>query len=176
MKCPDCGKRNLAGNETCTNCGQDLTLHETPNRLSVVEVSILETSLVALRPKPPIFVSPDCAIVDVVAQLCANHIGCVLVGEDANVLGIFSERDALLRIAHRFDAVSSAPVSEFMTPAPEMLAIDTPIAYALNLMSTRDFRHLPVTRDGIVVGIVSLRDVIAYLARWYPELMAASAR
>lgn len=172
MRCPDCGRENLPGNETCDGCGQDLTVHETAKRLSTVEVSLLETSLAALRPKPPIFVPPDCPLVDAVARLCANHIGCVLVGDDAHVLGIFSERDALLRAAHRFEQVAHRPVSELMTPDPEMLEADTPIAFALNLMSTRDFRHLPVTRSGLVVGLVSLRDVIAFMARWYPDLLA----
>lgn len=176
MNCPDCDRENLPGNETCDNCGQDLTVPQRARRLSVVEVSILETSLTALRPKPPIFVAPECPLADAVARLCANHIGCVLIGDDANVQGIFSERDALLRTAHRYDQAADQPVAEFMTPDPETLAIDTPIAYALNLMSTRDFRHLPVTRGGLVVGIVSLRDVIAYLARWYPELLAAAPR
>ena len=172
MICVDCGTENLPGNEVCLNCGQDLTLLETTARLSIMEVSILESSLVALRPKAPIFVRPDCTVGDAIANLCANHIGCVLIGDDFEVEGIFSERDALLRTADRYDQVVDSPVRDFMTPDPVMLELDTPMAYALNIMSTRDFRHLPVKREGLVIGIVSLRDVIAYLARWYPNLLS----
>jgi CBS domain-containing protein len=171
MKCPCCARENLPGADLCVSCGQDLTGPQRSQRLSVMEQRLLDTSLVALRPKAPIFVQPRTRLAAAIAQLCANHIGCLLVGDDGHVRGIFSERDALLRTAHRFEEVARAPVADFMTPEPEMLELDAPIAFALHRMCTHDFRHLPLTRGGLVVGLVSLRDVVAFLARWHPDLL-----
>ena len=67
----------------------------------------------------------------------------MLVGEPDDLQGIFSERDALLRIAHRYDATSSRPIADFMTLDPETLDADAPIAFALNRMSSGDYRHIP---------------------------------
>jgi CBS domain-containing protein len=173
MICPACSYDNVAGAATCEGCAQDLTLYETASRLTLMEVSVLEMDLAALRPKPPVTVAPDCSVADAIALLKANHVGCVLVGTEEALLGIFSERDALLRVAHRFDECSQQPIEEFMTPGPESLEIDTPIAYAVNRMALGDFRHLPVTRNGRIEGVISLRDVLAWLARWYPDLLPA---
>ena len=79
-----------------------------------------------------------------------------------------------MRLADRYADVSGEPVTEFMTPNPETLDVSSPIAYALNRMSTGDFRHLPVTNAGQLVGIISLRDVLGFLSEWYPDLIPAS--
>jgi len=86
-------------------------------------------------------------------------------------VGIFSERDVLLRIAHRFNQVATRPIAEFMTTDPVTLEADAPIAFALNKMSSGDYRHVPVTRGGHVVGVLSLRDVLRFLSEWYPDLI-----
>ena len=60
-----------------------------------------------------------------------------------------------------------------MTTEPETLEADAPIAFALNKMSSGDYRHVPVMRDGHVEGVVSLRDVLRFLSEWYPDLIPA---
>ena len=50
-----------------------------------------------------------------------------------------------------------------------------PLAFALNYMTLHDFRHLPLTRDGELAGIISLRDFLALLFRTYPEIAASGA-
>lgn len=175
MICPLCQHQNMAGADTCENCHHDLTVFDEPASTagSPEEARILTESLASMNPRPAVLVAPETTIADAVAELCRQNIGCVLVGTTDNVVGIFSERDVLLRIAHQFDRVASKPVSEFMTPNPEMLDADTPIAFALNRMSVGDFRHVPVVRDGHLIGIISVRDLLRTLHEWYPDLITA---
>ena len=119
-------------------------------------------------------VAPETEVETAIATLRDRHIGCVLVGEPDDLQGIFSERDVLMRIAHRYDEVASRPVSEFMTREPETLEAVAPIAYALNKMASGDYRHVPVTRDGRVEGVVSLRNVLRFLSEWYPDLIPSA--
>jgi CBS domain-containing protein len=99
----------------------------------------------------------------------------VLVGTPDDLLGIFSERDLLLRVADRYEMVRDQPVSEFMTRDPETVAADAPITFALNRMEVGDFRHVPVTRAGRLCGVISTRDVVEFLAQRYPDLIPPQA-
>ncbi len=176
MICPYCGHENISGVDNCSECMQDLTAFDEPTGQTPIESSIIEESLSRLRPRSPVIVPPTATIAEVIQELCENHIGCVLVGTPDDVEGIFSERDVLFRVADRYyEETASKPVSEFMTPDPERLDIDASIAFALNRMSVGGFRHLPVTRQGRVVGIISLRDVLSYLSDWYPDLISTES-
>jgi CBS domain-containing protein len=99
-----------------------------------------------------------------------NDIGCVLVHDGARAVGILSERDLLLRVGLSIGSVESQPVSTVMTRDPLTLDCAAPLAFALNHMTLRDFRHLPLTRDGELEGIISLRDFLALLFRTYPDI------
>jgi CBS domain-containing protein len=122
-------------------------------------------------PKSPVFVEPDAPVAQAVDTMNRLDIGCVLVGSPENLAGIFSERDLLFGIGERYEQVKQRPVVEFMTPGPEMLDADTPLLHALGRMSAGGFRHVPVTRDGRVVGVISLRDLLDVVHKWYPDLV-----
>ncbi len=85
-------------------------------------------------------------------------------------MGILSERDLLLRVGLRLVSIENEPVSTVMTREPLTLDCEAPLAFALNYMTLHDFRHLPLTRDGELEGIISLRDFLALLFRTYPEI------
>jgi CBS domain-containing protein len=173
MLCPSCGYDNIDGVDTCENCTEDLTALDAPVADSAIEASIMKESLAALKPKKPIMVGPDTTVAEAVAELCKHNIGCVLVGDADHVQGILSERDVLLRVADRYEQVAGEPVSAYMTPEPQMLDLETPIAFALNRMAIGDFRHVPVTSKGRLVGIISVRDLLSFLSEWYPDLLVA---
>jgi CBS domain-containing protein len=170
--CPDCEHTIRGSNDTCPECRVNLNEVAWPiARDDMFDVSLITETLSSLHPRPPIIVPPDITVADAVRQLCDRQVGCVLIGEHDSIVGIFSERDAMLRVADRYDTASSAPLAEFMTPLPEMMDIDTPIALALNLMATREFRHIPVTRNGRLIGMVSVRDLLDFLEERYPNLL-----
>jgi len=173
MLCPSCGYDNIDGVDLCENCTVDLTVLDEPAAASAIEASIMKESLAALKPKKPVIVAPDTTVAEAVAKLCEHNIGCVLVGDADHVQGILSERDVLLRVADRYDQVAGEPVSTLMTPEPRMLDVETPIAFALNHMAVGDFRHVPVTTEGRLVGIISVRDLLTFLSEWYPDLIRA---
>jgi CBS domain-containing protein len=172
--CPQCERTVPSPADACSDCVVDLCSVTWPVvRKDAFDISLLATTLESLRPAPPIILPPDATVADAIEKLCQRKVGCVLIGREDDIRGIFSERDALLRVADRYDQAATARVTHYMTPAPTMLEIDTPVAFALRLMGDGKFRHLPVTRDGIVVGVVSGRDLIAFLDQRFPGLLSA---
>jgi CBS domain-containing protein len=169
--CPFCRTDNVPGIDDCVYCGQDLTAFDTPGRRDELEVSLVDLPVEDLQPVAPVLVAPETSLAQVVERLRERRIGAVLVGTPDELLGIFSERDLLLRVADRYPELRDEPVSRFMTPDPETVEADAPIAFALNRMEVGDFRHVPVTRGGRLCGMISTRDVVEFLAQRYPELI-----
>ncbi len=170
MICPYCDFDNIPGVDTCEQCQSDLGDLDEPKSGEPVEAGLIGEPVKRLHPNKAIMVTADTTIAEVIDTLVSKNIGCVLVGEGGRVEGIFSERDVLLKISHRMEEVASKPVSEFMTRDPEMLEETVSMAFALNKMSVGDFRHLPLTLDGKLEGIISLRDFLGYVFSWYPDL------
>ena len=95
-------------------------------------------------------------------RMYAQRVGSVIVtaeGAPTRPIGILTERD-LLRMASTGDPTDSATVSEWMTDDPDTIDPDVDITTALELMRERGYRHMPVTHDGEVVGVVSMRDLM----------------
>jgi len=172
MICPSCGYLNLAGADFCESCENSLTDVELTSRpATVLEESIQSDRVSALDPAAPIAVEPSTTLRDVIRLLADHNIGCVLVVFGGAPVGIFSERDALMRIGDRLDELADHPIRHFMTPAPEMLAPDDSVALALNRMAVGDFRHVPVEAGERTVGIISVRDVLRYTTQQFSEIL-----
>jgi CBS domain-containing protein len=111
---------------------------------------IMSTDLVSVHPV---------ATVAEAAQLMSiRHVGSVLVMEDAELVGIFTERDIVRALASEFDAAHHA-VSDWMTRGPVVMDLNTGARDALDRMLLEGFRHLPVADGDRIVGVVSLRDL-----------------
>ena len=83
----------------------------------------------------------------------------IIVDNNARLAGIFTERDLVNRVvAKGLDAVST-PLKQVMTANPDTLAPGDTAMNALELMSARRYRHLPVLDGENVVGMVSIRDL-----------------
>jgi CBS domain-containing protein len=120
-----------------------------------------------LRPRPPLAVPIGAPLADAVRLMRENRVGCVLIVDGARLAGIVTERDLLMKLQ---GADLHRPVDELMTRDPETLHPDDPIAYALNLMSDGGFRHVPlVDAQHRPVGVVSVKDVVNYLADFFPK-------
>jgi CBS domain-containing protein len=96
--------------------------------------------------------------VEVMAQ---RHIGAVMIANNDRLIGIFTERDLLKRVVARGLDPARVVLGEVMTRSPDTLAPDDEVHNALDLMSRRGYRHLPVVDEGRVVGMVSVRDLYA---------------
>ena len=164
MICPDCGCDNIDGADECTNCQQDLTHLEEPTAGSVVERVIMEEAVRLLNPPKPICVASATPLGEVVRTLIDAKIGCVLVVDDQELVGIFTERDLLLKIAGSEKQYEEHPIREWMTPNPATVEGDDSIAFAIHKMDVGGYRHLPVMEGNVPVGVISVRDVIRCLA------------
>lgn len=162
--CPDCGFDNIEGAEYCEQCQvslSDLYLHEPA---TAVERGLLEDHVDVLKPNEPIVVTSDTPAANVISLLAEKDIGCVLVVDNEEIVGIFSERDALLKLGTRFAELGSQPVSEFMTKKVQGLDQGAKVAFAVHRMDLGSYRHIPIIdADGHPTGIISARDILRYL-------------
>jgi len=135
------------------------------------ERALAENSITDIETKPFKTVPTDTPIGDIVKLMADLEIGCVLVTNGENKLaGIFTQRDLLMNVVANFDAVKNKPVSELMTEGPVSVHETDNPATAINLMSTGDFRHIPVLDvDDKVVGLVGPRRTTAYLQQYFPK-------
>ena len=102
------------------------------------------------------------SVLSVVQLLAEKRIGCVPVVDNGEVVGIFSERDLVYRVAREGTAALDQPVGHVMT-APAITIDDrTPVLNGLSLMTKRRIRHLPVVIDGALVGMVSIGDLVKF--------------
>lgn len=163
MICPDCGHQNIDGEELCAACEQPLVEAAGPRCASEVERRILRDTIRRLAPREPVIVAPDTPVGEVLERLIDRQIGCAVVVSGRKVAGIFTERDALLKLNVRAAELSSRPVSEFMTASVETLELDDRIAFALHKMDVGGYRHIPILQDGRVMGIISVRRILNYI-------------
>ncbi len=101
------------------------------------------------------------AISDAVALLNDKNIGAVVVrGADGDVVGILSERDVVRRLGSKGVDALAMQVKECMTPDPFTCSPDASVDDLMAQMTEKRVRHLPVTADGKILGVVSIGDVV----------------
>src|SRR6516165_827524 len=104
MICPNCGHDNLPGSEECSRCLQDLTQLDLPIAQNQVERSLMEDHVRVLQPHAPITIGPATPTGDAIRLMLSKNIGALLVvGDKGELLGIFSERDLMRRVASNFE-------------------------------------------------------------------------
>ena len=162
MRCPSCGFENLTGAEICDNCGADLWGHDVPQQAPAFHGQLLGEHLSRLGSPPPVTVTPDTPIDDAIALMHGSGTDCLLVMIDGGLVGIFTDRDAVVKVAGR--RLGAFRVRDFMTPDPVVLRHDDSIAVAIHKMAVGDFRHIPIVEDGRPTGVVTARDVFHHLA------------
>jgi CBS domain-containing protein len=166
MICPNCGHDNLPGAEECSSCLQDLTQLDRPVGHDRVERSLMEDTVGGLRPAPALTVPPDATVGEAIRAMMGNKVGALLVvDEQGRLLGIFSERDLLTKVAGEHPAWESQPVRAYMTANPETVTAADSLAFALHKMDVGGYRHLPVMDEGKPVGVVSVRDMLRHITR-----------
>lgn len=111
-----------------------------------------------IRDQRPLSMRPDASVAEACAAMHRRRVGAVLVtGPGEHLAGIFTGRDAVRCLAQGCDA-RHAKLREVMTADPVTLAPEQSAIEALRLFDNCGFRHLPICRDGKVVGIVSRYD------------------
>ncbi len=104
-------------------------------------------------------VSPSATVKDAVATMAEHRCGSVVVIESDAVVGIFTERDLLLRVAAKGLPPEATPISAVMTKTPDTIAADAPVADAIRAMDEFSYRYLPVMDEGRCIGVISTRHL-----------------
>lgn len=131
-----------------------------------MDSTTLRSPIKILNPSKPIWVNYGTRVNEVIKIMRQNRIGCVCVVDKKELVGVFTERDILIKVIARKIDINNAGVEEVMTPNPEYLCHDDEIAFALNRMHVGGFRHIPlIDLDGRPVGVVSVKDIVAHLMK-----------
>ncbi len=166
MICPTCMHDNLPGAEICERCMQDLTQLDRPTAGNRVERSLLEDPVSVLQPRRPLTLKPSATVREAIGTMLAHDVGALLVVDaQGRLLGIFSERDLLTKVAGRAEPCADVPVQDLMTPRPETVTTTDTMAFALHKMDIGGYRHLPVLHDGVPIGVISVRDMLRHITR-----------
>jgi CBS domain-containing protein len=107
-------------------------------------------------------VTPDETVAVAIARMLEENMGSVAVCEGHELRGIFTERD-VLRLAGEGPSFAEIRVGDVMTRALVTIAPDDDALAAARLMGERKIRHLPVVQDGMLLGVVGIRDVLRSL-------------
>lgn len=166
--CPDCGAENIDGADVCEACNQSLTDLSTRMPTAGVEAGLVRDRVSMIPNHPPVAVRPSTTVGEVLDAMTSQRIGCVLVTPTEacdTLLGIFTERDALMRLNVKAPQCLAMAIQEFMTPNPATIRAGDKIAYALHKMNHGGYRHLPVMEGDKPMSVMSVRDVLRYLTQ-----------
>ncbi len=140
---------------------------------------MLSTISSVLQAKPKsrlISITPSATVMDAVRLMNDENIGAVLVMERQNVVGIFTERDVMVRVVGAKRDPATTLISEVMTAPVCSVRLTSTIEHSLQLMSDRQYRHLPVIENGKVHGLVSIRDLADWVISWQRDAFDGAIR
>jgi len=110
-------------------------------------------------------VGPDSLVIECVRTMTAEKIGALIVMDGERLIGIFTERDALNKVLAPGLDPRSTKVSEVMTKDPYCIPPTTTVGDAMQLVTKRRFRHLPIVENGKVLAVVSSGDLTHWLVK-----------
>lgn len=137
-----------------------LILIGTPNPMSDLVSVLLDNKESVIHTVPP-----QATVQAAVQKMVEARIGAVVVVDQGALVGIFTERDVLVRVVNCSRDPVTTPVAHVMTHDPVTIDATTTIEDVLDQHSGKEFRHLPVIDEGELVGIVSFRDIYRWLAQ-----------
>jgi CBS domain-containing protein len=120
--------------------------------------------------RPAIQIGPSVSVREAIDAMIQQSVGCLLIVDKERLVGVFSERDVLRKVAGTKINADKTPVSELMTPNPATLKLDNELVYALHQMTVGGYRHIPLLDDqGQPVCVVSMRDIVAHIVSLYAD-------
>lgn len=107
--------------------------------------------------KAPVCAGETLSVAEAASRMKAQGVGSILIlGPAGTLTGIFTERDLLNRVVGEGKDPAATTLGEVMTPNPQTLAPMDDVVQAYRRLLEREFRHLPVVRDGKPIGMISL--------------------
>jgi len=130
------------------------------------EGSAIQRPLAVMMSRQIRTVPPTASVVEAARTMREARVGALLVAEGSRYLGVVSETDLVRKVLAGGGDISQVRVSDVMTAPIITVEINRSAHEASNLMAERHIRHLAVTEDGTIVGILSVRDLLRYFKNW----------
>lgn len=135
-----------------------------------LEQALAEEPVTAIQLRPFLSVPPDLTVAETLRRMVASEVACALVVEDQKLMGVFSERDALNKVALEYEQVKNRPVREFMTPNPICVYTTDKSAAVFSVMAVTGYRHVPVIDlEHKLVGVVGPRRVASFVRSYFQD-------
>ena len=108
-------------------------------------------------------VARDTTVLEALKVMMDKNISALLVIEDEELLGIFTERDYARKVALQGRSSKDTTIQEIMTANPRTISQEDSIESCMRLMTVNHFRHLPIVSEGKVIGMISIGDVVKFI-------------
>lgn len=105
-------------------------------------------------------VAPDAPVLDAIKRMAEHRVGALLVMRDSELVGVLSERDYARKVILQGHSSAQTAVSDIMTSAPLTVGPDTDVFDCMRLCTDCRIRHLPVVQDDMVIGVISIGDLV----------------
>lgn len=105
-------------------------------------------------------VSPDSTVYDALRVMADRNVGALIVVENDQLVGVFSERDYARKVILQGKASKDTLVRDIMSTELVWVRPDQTIEVCMNLMTNKRTRHLAVLDEGRLVGVISIGDVV----------------
>lgn len=132
---------------------------------TLLQEIFVSKTLEQLKPREkPFTIHASDTLQDALTAMSENKIGSILVTDKGKLVGIFTERDLIKRIACLTLPPKEAPISDYMTPEPRTISARASIARAVFGLASGGYRHLPVVgKDKESFQVISIKDIIHYI-------------
>jgi CBS domain-containing protein len=134
-------------------------------------VAVLRRRLRELDPLPPAVTLEHTATVRDALEVMQQHpCSCVLVVEQGHLVGVFTERDVVTKVAATTRPIDHVPLRDVMQPDPDALEMDDELVYAFHQMHLGEYRHIPVVdAQRRPAALLSMQTLIGYLIAALPQ-------
>ncbi len=153
--------------DRCENCMKPLRDLDVPRADATrgLARSVMEDDLRQLEFEETLTVGPDASALSAVGLMKQAQVGCVLVIDRDELVGIFTEHDVLCKMTGAEARSGETKVSELMSPHPESLRDTDSVAAALNKMAVGRYRQVPFRKSDGTYGVASIKHVLKYIAQ-----------
>lgn len=108
-------------------------------------------------------VSPETSVLDALQVMMDKNISALLVMDGTRLKGIFTERDYARKIILVGKSSKATKIKEVMSEKLVTIELGTSIDYCMQIMTERRIRHLPIIENGLVIGIISIGDLVKFV-------------